>query len=132
MVTAAAVRAAVHDDDRGVGTVLGVMLGAILLAAGVVAGALVSVSVGHQRASVAADLAALAAASHGCDAAEAVARAQGAVGVTCSAEGADAVVTVALPPPVMLQRIAAWTGHEAPAIASSARAGRASPPAPPA
>lgn len=114
-------------DDRGVGTVLGVMLGAVLLCAGVVVSALVSISVGHQRASVAADLAALAAASHGCSAGERVALAQGAIGVACYLDGADAVVTVALPAPSMLGRVASWSGHEAPAIASTARAGLAIP-----
>ncbi|MGA1501838.1 MAG: pilus assembly protein TadG-related protein, partial [Candidatus Nanopelagicales bacterium] len=54
----------VHDD-RGVGTVLGVILGVAVLSSGIVVGALVSVHVTHQRASVAADLAALAAAAHG-------------------------------------------------------------------
>jgi secretion/DNA translocation related TadE-like protein len=114
-------------DDRGVGTVLGVMLGVTLLCAGTVISGLVSISVTHQRAAVAADLAALAAASQGCDAAERVARAQGAIGVACSPGDVDAVVTVALPAPAMLERLAAWTGNEAPVIASSARAGLTTP-----
>jgi hypothetical protein len=103
------------------------MLGAALLCAGTVISGLVSVSVTHQRAAVAADLAALAAASQGCDAAERVARAQGAIGVACASGDVDAVVTVALPAPAMLERLAAWSGHEAPVIASSARAGLATP-----
>lgn len=118
---------ALRRDDRGVGTVLGIILGTALMAAGMVMSALVSVSVGHQRAAVAADLAALAAVSQGCHAADRVARAQGAISVSCFEDGGDAVVTVALPAPAMLGRIAAWSGHEAPAIASTARAGLAIP-----
>lgn len=114
-------------DDRGVGTVLGAMLGICVLSSGIVMSALVSIHVTHQRASVAADMSAVAAASHGCVAAERVARAYGAVGVACFEEAGDAVVTVALPAPAMLVRVAAWTGHEPPAIASSSRAGALSP-----
>ena len=110
-------------DDRGVGTVLGLALGLALLAAGAVITGLVSISVGHQRAAVTADLAALAAATHGCEAAERVARAQGAVSVACDTDGVDAMVTVALPAPEFLARVAAWTGREAPVLPSSARAG---------
>ncbi|MFM1966733.1 MAG: hypothetical protein RL134_2458 [Actinomycetota bacterium] len=113
-------------DDRGVGTVLGLALGLILLASGAVVGSLVAVAVGHQRAAVAADLAALAAASHGCADAERVARAQGAFGVDCRTDGIDAVVTVAMPPPDLLVRLARWSGHEAPVLVASARAGLAS------
>lgn len=114
------------QDDRGVGTVLGLALGCFLLASGLVIGGLVSIAVGHQRAAVAADLAALAAASHGCRDAERVAWAQGAVSVHCRTDGADAVVTVAVPAPELLARLARWSGHEAPVLASSARAGLAS------
>ena len=113
-------------DDRGVGTVLGMSLGLVLLAAGAVMGGLVAISVGHQRAAVAADLAALAAAAHGCADAERVALAQGALTVACRTEGADAFVTVAMPAPEWLVRVAEWTGHEAPALASTSRAGLAS------
>lgn len=120
------VRFAIGRDDRGVGTVLGVMMGTILLGAGIVVSALVSIAVAHQRASVAADLAALAAASQGCPAAERVALAQGALGVACFVDGVDVIVTVAIPAPVMLERVASWSGREAPAVAGTARAGPAS------
>jgi len=110
-------------DDRGVGTVLGLALGVVLLAAGAVVACLVSIAVGHQRAAVTADLAALAAASHGCADAERVAWAQGAITVACRTDGVDAVVTVAMPAPEFLDRLARWSGHEAPVMASSARAG---------
>ena len=113
-------------EDRGIGTVLGMSLGLVLLAAGSVIGALVGISVGHQQAAVAADLAALAAAAHGCADAERVARAQGALTVACRTDGIDAVVTVAMPAPGWLVRVAEWTGHEAPALASTSRAGIAS------
>ena len=79
-------------DDRGVGTVLGMALGLVLLAAGSVIGGLVAITVGHQRAAVAADLAALAAASHGCADGERVARAQGALTVACRTDGVDAAI----------------------------------------
>lgn len=110
-------------EDRGVGTVLGMALGLVLIASGAVIGGLVAITVGHQRASVAADLAALAAAAHGCADAERVALAQGALTVACRTEGADAFVTVAMPAPEWLVRVAEWTGQEAPALASTSRAG---------
>ena len=110
-------------EDRGVGTVLGIALGLALTASGIVIAGMVSARVTHQRAAVAADAAALAAAIHGCEVADRVGRAHGALSVSCEEDGADAIVTVALPAPVLLQRLAAWSGREAPAIASSARAG---------
>lgn len=113
-------------DDRGVGTVLGMALGLVLIASGSVIAGLVAITVGHQRASVAADLAALAAAAHGCADAERVALAQGALSVACRTDGIDAVVTVAMPAPGWLASVAEWTGHEAPALASTSRAGLAS------
>jgi len=112
--------------DRGVGTVLGLALGLVLLASGAVVWALVAITVGHQRAAVAADLSAVAAATRGCAEAERVAVAQGAVSVACRTEGGDAVVTVAVPAPEFLARLARWSGHEAPVLASTARAGRLS------
>jgi hypothetical protein len=36
------------------------------------------------------------------------------------------VVTVAVPAPEFLARVAGWSGHEAPVLASTARAGRIS------
>lgn len=112
--------------DRGVGTVLGLALGLVLLASGAVVWALVAIAVGHQRAAVAADLTAVAAAARGCADAERVAVAQGAVSVACRTEGGDAVVTVAIPAPEFLARVAGWSGHEAPVLASTSRAGRLS------
>jgi len=117
---------ALRATDDGIATVLGLALAASLMAAGLVLAAVVSLAVGHQRASVAADLAALAGAARGCDIAERVARAHGAVSFTCRVEGPDAVVTVVLPAPAMLDRLAAWSGREAPVLAVSARAGRQS------
>jgi len=110
--------------DRGVGTLLGLALGLALLASGAVVCALVAIAVGHQRAAVAADLAAVAAAARGCADAERVAVAQGAVSVACRTEGGDAVVTVAIPAPAFLARVARWSGHEAPVLASTSRAGQ--------
>ena len=74
-------------EDRGVATVLGIALAFVVMASGLVILAIVALTVGHQRAAVAADLAALAAAAHGCDVAEQVARAQGAISVACSLQG---------------------------------------------
>lgn len=110
-------------DDEGVATVLGITLALAIMGAGLVVLSIVSATVTRQRASVASDLAAVAAATHGCPAAELVARAQGAVSLACHAEDSDAVVTVAMPAPAILARIAMWTGHEAPVIASTSRAG---------
>ena len=112
--------------DDGVATVLGLALAASLMAAGLALSAVVSLSVGHQRAAVAADLAAVAGAARGCDVAERVARAHGAVSFACRVEGADAVVTVALLAPTMLQRLAGWAGRDAPVLAATSRAGRQS------
>jgi len=109
--------------DRGVGTVLGLALGLVLLASGAVVCALVAIAVGHQRAAVAADLTAVAAAARGCAEAQRVAVGQGAVSVACRTEGGDAVVTVAIPAPEFLARLARWSGHEAPVLASTSRAG---------
>ena len=109
--------------DAGVGTVLGLVLASVLLGAGAVIHALVSVSVTHQRAAVAADLAAVAAMTQDCAGAERVARAQGAISFACDVSGGDAVVTVAIPAPGILTRLATWAGQEPPVIASSSRAG---------
>jgi secretion/DNA translocation related TadE-like protein len=108
-----------------VATLVGLALAMVLIGAGAVVSSMVSVYVVHQRATVAADLASLAGALHGCDQAVRVARAHGAVSVTCEIVDRDAVVTVAMPPPQILQRLARWTGHEAPVIASASRAGAA-------
>lgn len=113
----------IRRDDRGVATVLGLALAIVIAGAGAVVIAVVALAVTHQRASVAADLAALAGAARGCDAALLVAKAQGAVSVSCSVRGGDVTTTVALPAPEFLRRIARWTGHEAPVVASSSRAG---------
>jgi secretion/DNA translocation related TadE-like protein len=112
-------------DDQGVATLLGLALALVLAGAGVVISGLVAVHVTHQRASVAADLAALAAAARGCDVADRVARAHGAIPMACAVEGSDAVVTVALPAPALLARLASWAGREAPVVPSSSRAGTA-------
>ena len=109
--------------DHGVGTVLGLALGLVLLASGAVVCALVAITVGHQRAAVAADLTAVAAAARGCAEAQRVAVGQGAVSVACRTEGGDAVVTVAIPAPDFLARLARWSGHEAPVLVSTSRAG---------
>jgi secretion/DNA translocation related TadE-like protein len=110
-------------SDDGIATVLGVVLALGLAGAGIVMAGIVSATTTRQHASVAADLAALAGATHGCDAAALVAQAHGAATSACHFEGADAVVTVAMPAPAMLDRLARWSGHEAPVIASTSRAG---------
>lgn len=120
-----AVSAGIRRDDRGVATVMGLALAVALGGSGIVVMGIVSVAVTHQRASVAADLSAIAGAARGCEAARRVAVAQGAVSVACNSHDGDAVVTVALPAPEFLERIAGWTGHEPPVIASSSRAGTA-------
>ena len=110
-------------DDRGVGTLLGMVLALVLMGAGMIVAGVVSATVAHQRAAVAADLAALAAASRDCDHGERVARAQGAVLFACERDGAEAVVTVGIPAPPLLDRLARWSGQESPALASTSRAG---------
>jgi secretion/DNA translocation related TadE-like protein len=110
-------------DDRGVGTLLGMVLALALLGAGLTVVAIVSITVTRQRATVAADLAALAAVTQGCEAAVRVAQAQGAASVTCRDEGGDAVVSVGMPAPPILTRFAEWTGNEVPVMSSASRAG---------
>lgn len=110
-------------DDRGVGTLLGLVLALVLMGTGTIVAGIVSATVAHQRAAVAADLAALAAAARDCGHAERVARAQGAVAFACERDGADAVVTVGIPAPPLLDRLARWSGRQSPALSSTSRAG---------
>ena len=98
---------------------LGLLMVFVLLCAGTVCWALVSVSTAHQRARVSADLAALAAAQSDCARAEVVARANATRLDACTFAGADAIVTVSVEGPRVL---GPWSGSM-PRLRASARAG---------
>ena len=106
-------------DDRGSGTLLGLVAAVLLAGGGIVAWSLAGLAVAHQRASVAADLAALAAARVDCAAANAVADANGGRLDACDIDGGDAVVTVSVAGPTALDRL----GVPSTRVTASARAG---------
>lgn len=106
-------------DDRGSGTLLGLLAALLVMCGGAVAWSFAGLAVTHQRASVSADLAAIAAAQSGCSAAQRVAEANGATLEECSLEGSDAVVAVSVPGPRALMRL----GLPAVRMSGSARAG---------
>lgn len=123
--------AARDAPDRGSGTLAAMVVGCLILCAGLLLWAMVEAVVAHQRASVAADLAAIAGASRmarggddPCGLAHDIAGANGASLSGCQVEGSDIVVTVVVPSPPMLARIAQSAGQEAPGIHAMARAGR--------
>ena len=114
--------------DRGSGTVLTVAAIGVLATAGFIVMVLVSAVGVHQRASVAADLAAIAAAAHpyaACDMAGAVALAQSSRVDSCVIEGGDVIVEVSVEAPPLLALLAQSAGHEVPRIRARARAGPA-------
>lgn len=106
-------------DDRGSGTVLALLMAMVLLACGAVCWTLVSVSTARQRSAVAADLAALAAAHTGCEAAAAVAIANSARLDRCESLGGDMSVTVSIDGP---HALGPWQ-VALPRVSASARAG---------
>ena len=107
-------------SDRGSGTLLGLVASLLLLSGGAIAGAITSLTATHQRASVAADLSALAAAQAGCHEAARVAILNGGVVVSCDIEGSDAIVEVEFPGPSVLSRL----GVQNIRVSASARAGQ--------
>lgn len=109
------------SDDRGSGTLLGMLAAMLVLCGGAVAWCIAGLAVAHQHASVAADLGALAAARAGCDAAARVVRSNGAAVESCSDAGGDATVTVSAPGPQFLERL----GLAPVRVRGSARAGPA-------
>ena len=117
--------------DRGSGTLAALVVGCLILSAGLVLWGMVEAVVAHQRASVAADLAAIAGASQiprggeePCARARDIAGANGATLSACRVEGSDVVVTVVVPSPSLLARLAQSAGQESPRIHAMARAGR--------
>lgn len=107
------------NDDRGSGTLLGMLMALVLTVSGTVCWALVAVTTAGQRAAVSADLAGLAAAQSGCEAAAAVASANAARLDQCALEDGDASVVVSVDAPAMLGPL----GIALPRPSASARAG---------
>jgi len=113
-------------DDRGSGSVLGLIALAVIVAGGLVVLAFVATVGLHQRASVAADLAALAAATHpaeGCDYAVRIAQAHDARLDDCVVQGSDVRVQVSVPAPSLLSWLADSTGKSGVRVTARARAG---------
>lgn len=109
------------SDDRGSGTLLGMLAAMLMLCGGVIAWCIAGLAVAHQHASVAADLGALAAARAGCDAAVLVVQSNGAAVESCADTGGDAIVAVSVPGPQFLERL----GLAPVRVSDSARAGPA-------
>lgn len=117
--------------DRGSGTLAALVVASLVLCAGLVLWAMVEAAVAHQRASVAADLAAIAGASQiprggedPCGLARDIAGVNGATLSKCEIEGSDIVVSVVVPSPPLLARLAQSAGQESPRIHAISRAGR--------
>ena len=106
-------------DDRGSGTILGLVMAALLIVCGTVCWALVALTTAHQRTAVAADLVALAAAQAGCEAAQSVAHANAARLDDCGFDGEDALVTVWVSGPRMIGPL----DLALPRLSASSRAG---------
>lgn len=119
------------SDDRGSGTLLALVSGAVILAAGLVGITLIGISTTHQRLQVAADLSVLAAAqalSMGgdpCGTASRLATANDVQIDECRTSNGDAVVTVSAEAPGWVRRLAAWSGADLGRLRVSARAGPA-------
>lgn len=113
--------------DRGSGTVLGLAASAVLMVAALLAWTITAGVAAHQRASVAADLAALAAARGAdgpdCAVAQRVALANAAALDSCAVEGADVLVRVSVAPPTLVVRLAALAGQSAGRFVATSRAG---------
>lgn len=116
--------------DRGSATVLALALMSVVAVAVLVLWALADVVVARQRASVAADLAALAAVPHvgagrtaTCERAADLATRNGTRLVDCRIDGADVVVAVERDLTGAAARMAAWASAAPPSIVVRARAG---------
>lgn len=113
-------------DDSGAATVWALALVFVLMLAALVAGAVAQQSFARQRVAATADVAALAAAQAvdgQCVEAERLAVANGAALVACGLDGADVVVRVSVPPPLLVRRLFALVGQEPSDVVGAARAG---------
>ena len=111
-------------QDSGAGTVLVLAATALLMAAAVIFTGVVTAAALHQRTVTAADLAAIAGATHpehACAWAERIARAHGVRLDDCVMSGRDVLVSVSVALPTILQRLAG--SNEPPRITARARAG---------
>lgn len=125
-------KAAARDyRDRGSGTLAAMVAACLILCAGLLLWAMVEAVLAHHRASVAADLSAIAGASRmarggedPCGIAGDIAGANGATLIGCQVEGSDLVVTVEVPAPALLARLAPSAGQAGLRIHAMARAGR--------
>lgn len=113
-------------DDSGAATVWALALVTVLMLGALVAGAVAQQAFARQRVATTADVAALAAAqsvSGQCAEAERLAAANGAVLLACAHDGADVVVRVSIPPPLLVKRLFALVGEEPSDVVGAARAG---------
>lgn len=112
--------------DEGAATIWAVALLAVLGLVATATGAVASLAVARQRVAMAADLAALAAASTWGDPCAAAARSaagNGAVLLTCARDGPDVLVAVAAEVPSLAGRVFTLLGHPVEQVTASARAG---------
>jgi len=119
----------VTSDERGVATVWSLALLAVVMIAGLLAAAVALQTIARQRASTAADIAALAAAQSlgdQCAAGASAAQSNGAALVACSVVGSDVAITVSYPTPSLVHRVLGMFGAQASGITASSRAGPAS------
>lgn len=115
--------------DRGVATVMAVLLVQVLVIAALGGSVVAAVALAHARASAVADLAALSGAQawgEGCGAAAVVASANGMTLGSCTADGQDVRVEVIAPLPQAAIRAVRLLGASLPEIRAAARAGPAS------
>ncbi len=116
--------------DTGAGTVLALAIIAFCLVAGVVGVGLGELAAARAHLASAADLAALAAASHSldgsrsaCEAASGAAKRNGAALLRCQVQGSDVVVAVRAPAPRIVAAMARMANAQAPTLQAQARAG---------
>ncbi|MHB1164571.1 MAG: Rv3654c family TadE-like protein [Candidatus Nanopelagicales bacterium] len=113
-------------SDEGAATIWAVALLAVIGLAATASGGVAALAVARQRVALAADLAALAAASSWadpCTAAAGSAEANGAVLLSCARDGPDVLVAVAAPVPPLAGRVFALLGHPVEQVTATARAG---------
>ncbi|MDO8309084.1 MAG: hypothetical protein Q7V58_12105 [Actinomycetota bacterium] len=113
-------------SDDGAATIWAVALLAVIGLVATASGGVAALAVARQRVALAADLAALAAASSWSDACTAAARSAEANGVlllSCARDGPDVLVEVAAPVPPLAGQVFTMLGHPVEQVTASARAG---------
>ncbi len=118
------------QKDRGAATILGVAIIVVCLIGGLIGVGLGELAAARAHIASAADLAALAGASHvldgtdgACKAAIGTAQRNGAALTSCTVEGSDVVVALRIPAPRIVRAVARMAHAQAPALRAGARAG---------